>query len=165
MTDLTPLHRDVSQLIDRCRRENLKIATAESCTGGLLAGAITEVPGASHVFGWGVVTYANSAKIELLGVPRELIDKHGAVSEEVAIAMAEGALARSGADVAVAVTGIAGPDGGTEQKPVGLVYLASARKGRPTLKASHHFADFGRDSARFAAVQQAIRMLMQRAAS
>ncbi len=165
MTDLTPLHRDVSQLIDRCRRENLKVATAESCTGGLVAGAITEIPGASHVFGWGVVTYANDAKVELLGVPRELIDKHGAVSEEVATAMAEGALSRSGADIAVAVTGIAGPDGGTHEKPVGLVYLASARKGRPTIKASHHFSDFGRDATRFSAAQQAIRMLLQQAAS
>jgi nicotinamide-nucleotide amidase len=165
MTDLTPLHRDVSQLIDRCRKENLKVATAESCTGGLIAGAITEVPGASHVFDWGVVTYSDEAKVELLGVQRELIVKHGAVSQEVVTAMAEGALARSGADIAVAVTGIAGPDGGTDLKPVGLVEFAASRRDRPTLKATHRFSDLGRDATRFQAVQQAIRMLMQQAAS
>jgi nicotinamide-nucleotide amidase len=165
MTDITPLHRDASELVALCTSAKLMIATAESCTGGLLAGTITEIPGSSGIFGWGVVTYSNEAKTELLGVPKELIDKHGAVSAEVAAAMAEGALARSGADIAVAVTGIAGPDGGSEEKPVGLVYLSSARKNRPPLHAVHHFNDLGRDATRFAAVQQAIRMLTQQAAS
>jgi nicotinamide-nucleotide amidase len=163
MTNLAPLHAEAAALIERCGAAGLKIATAESCTGGLVAGAITEIAGASHVFDWGVVTYANSAKIQLLGVPEELIAQHGAVSDAVATAMAKGALARSGADLSVAVTGIAGPGGGTETKPVGLVYLAAARKGRPTLSARHHFTVLDRDGIRFAAVEQAIRMLMQQA--
>lgn len=110
----------------------LKLATAESCTGGLIANRITDVPGSSAVFTHGFVTYANEAKRDLLGVPREMLDEHGAVSEAVAKAMADGALRVSGADIAVAVTGIAGPDGGTPDKPVGTVWLAWAAKGRPT---------------------------------
>ncbi len=165
MTDLSPLDDEVSALIERCRSERLTLATAESCTGGLIAGAITEMPGASDVFGWGVVTYSNDAKTRLLGVPAALIETHGAVSDEVAIAMVEGALERSGADIAVAVTGIAGPGGGSAEKPVGLVHLAASRKGRPTISARHHFMDLGRDATRFAAVEQAIRMLMQQAAA
>ena len=104
------------------------IATAESCTGGLVAGRITNVPGSSAVFRYGWVTYADEAKTAELGVPAELLAEHGAVSEPVARAMAEGALKASGADVAVAVTGIAGPDGGSEAKPVGLVWFAVARR-------------------------------------
>jgi nicotinamide-nucleotide amidase len=109
----------VRQLRDRSQT----VATAESCTGGLIAHRLTNVPGASNVFGWGFVTYANEAKEQALGVPRALLDKHGAVSEPVARAMAEGALAASGADHALAVTGIAGPDGGTADKPVGTVWI------------------------------------------
>ncbi len=110
-----------------------KLATAESCTGGLISNRITDVPGSSAVFTHGFVTYANEAKRDLLGVPQELLDEHGAVSEPVARAMAEGALRVSGADIAVAVTGIAGPDGGTPEKPVGTVWIAWAAKDRPTL--------------------------------
>ncbi|WP_367872346.1 competence/damage-inducible protein A [Luteolibacter sp. Populi] len=111
----------------------LKLATAESCTGGLIANRITDVPGSSAVFTHGFVTYANEAKRDVLGVPQELLAEHGAVSEPVVRAMAEGALRVSGADIAVAVTGIAGPDGGTPEKPVGTVWLAWAAKGKPTL--------------------------------
>jgi len=111
----------------------LKLATAESCTGGLIANRVTDVPGSSAVFTHGFVTYANEAKRDLLGVPQELLDAHGAVSEPVVRAMAEGALKASGADIAVAVTGIAGPAGGTEDKPVGTVWLAWATKGRETV--------------------------------
>jgi nicotinamide-nucleotide amidase len=111
----------------------LKVATAESCTGGLVANRITDVPGSSAVFTYGFVTYANEAKRDVLGVPQDLLDTHGAVSEPVVRAMAEGALRVSGADIAVAVTGIAGPDGGTLEKPVGTVWLAWAAKGRETI--------------------------------
>ena len=111
----------------------LKLATAESCTGGLVANRITDVPGSSAVFTHGFVTYANEAKRDVLGVSQELLDAHGAVSEPVVRAMAEGALRVSGADIAVAVTGIAGPDGGTPEKPVGTVWLAWAAKGRETI--------------------------------
>jgi nicotinamide-nucleotide amidase len=111
----------------------LKLATAESCTGGLIANRVTDVPGSSEVFTHGFVTYANEAKRDLLGVPQAMLNEHGAVSEPVVRAMAEGALKASGADVAVAVTGIAGPGGGTEEKPVGTVWLAWAAKGRETV--------------------------------
>jgi nicotinamide-nucleotide amidase len=115
------------------RKAGLTVATAESCTGGRVANRITNVPGSSEMFRYGWVTYANEAKTSGLGVPADLVEKHGAVSAEVAGAMAEGALAKSGADVAVAVTGIAGPDGGTPEKPVGLVYFGLARKNGATL--------------------------------
>jgi nicotinamide-nucleotide amidase len=114
------------------RASGKTIATAESCTGGLVASRITNVPGSSAIFRYGWVTYANEAKTSELGVPPELLAAHGAVSEEVARAMAEGALLASGAEVAVSVTGIAGPDGGSSEKPVGFVWLALARRGAPT---------------------------------
>ena len=113
--------------------KNLLLATAESCTGGLIAATMTEIAGCSSAFERGYVTYSNDAKMECLGVPAAVLEAHGAVSEATARAMAEGALARSRADAAVAVTGVAGPDGGTPEKPVGLVHLAAARHGRPTL--------------------------------
>ncbi|BCU77799.1 competence/damage-inducible protein A [Luteolibacter sp. LG18] len=116
-----------------CQARGWKLATAESCTGGLIASRITDVAGSSAVFTHGFVTYANEAKRDLLGVPEELLKLHGAVSEPVARAMAEGALNASGADIAVAVTGIAGPDGGSEDKPVGTVWLAWAVKGGETI--------------------------------
>jgi nicotinamide-nucleotide amidase len=114
-----------------------KLATAESCTGGLVAGAVTDVAGSSAWFERGFVTYSNEAKIELLGVRPETLVVHGAVSEPTAREMVEGALARSRADVAVAVTGIAGPGGGTPEKPVGLVWLAWATRGGPVASAAH----------------------------
>lgn len=118
----------------------LKVATAESCTGGLVAGAITDVAGSSAWFERGFVTYSNEAKIDLLGVRAETLAAHGAVSEETAREMAAGALGRSRADLAVAVTGIAGPSGGTPQKPVGLVWLAWSRRGGTVTGAAHHFS-------------------------
>ena len=111
-----------------CRARNWRIATAESCTGGLVAAALTAIPGASDVVERGFVTYSNKAKMELLGVPPETIAAHGAISAETAAAMVRGAVARAGVDLAVSVTGVAGPGGGTTQKPVGLVYLGVARK-------------------------------------
>ena len=125
------LDAEVAALGDALRARGWMIATAESCTGGLIAAACTAVAGSSDWFERGIVSYSNAAKTELLGVPARLIDEHGAVSAEVARAMAEGALARSRADLAVAVTGIAGPGGATPGKPVGTVWLALARRGEP----------------------------------
>ena len=120
-------------IIEACKRSDVMLATAESCTGGLIAASLTDVPGSSAVFERGFVTYTNASKSEVLGVPAMLINLEGAVSEKVARAMAEGALARSAADLAVSVTGIAGPDGGSDDKPVGLVHMACAGTGRPTI--------------------------------
>jgi nicotinamide-nucleotide amidase len=119
---------DVAALLDLYRQNGLKIATAESCTGGLIAATLTAIPGSSDVFERGWVTYSNAAKSENLGVPPDLIAEKGAVSSEVAEAMARGVLRRAQADVAVSVTGIAGPGGGSAEKPVGLVYIGLARK-------------------------------------
>ena len=119
---------EAQRLIDRLRSASHMLATAESCTGGLIAGLLTEIPGSSDVLERGFVTYSNAAKIGMLGVDFELIHRHGAVSAEVARAMADGALRNSAATVAVSVTGIAGPDGGTEQKPVGTVVFARAER-------------------------------------
>lgn len=121
----------VARLADALRARGWRLATAESCTGGLLAAACTGQAGSSDWFERGFVTYSNAAKTELLGVPAALIAQHGAVSAEVACAMAEGALARSPADLAIAITGIAGPGGGSADKPVGLVWLGLAVRGRP----------------------------------
>ncbi len=126
-------------LLERYRRAGLRLATAESCTGGLIAATLTEIAGSSDVVERGFVTYSNEAKIEVIGVPAALLQAHGAVSAHVARAMAEGALAHSRADVAVSVTGIAGPGGATPAKPVGLVYLAAARRGRETVVSRHVF--------------------------
>jgi nicotinamide-nucleotide amidase len=149
------------QLLTVCRSEGLKVVCAESCTGGLVSGCLTAVSGASAVVDRGFVTYSNEAKTELLGVPEGLLAAHGAVSAEVAQAMAEGALERSRAHLSVAVTGIAGPGGGTPQKPVGLVYLATAARGRPTLVERHVFAG-DRDQVRESTVRQALHQLLGR---
>jgi nicotinamide-nucleotide amidase len=145
-------------LIDLCRSRRLMLATAESCTGGLIAALITAVPGSSDVLDCGFVTYSNDAKARMIGVPPELIAEHGAVSEEVARAMAEGALAHSAADIALAVTGVAGPGGGTAAKPVGLVHCAAARKGRPTITKVLRLGDVGRDAVRLETVRAALEM-------
>lgn len=116
------------KIISDCTAQGLKIATAESCTGGLISALFTEISGSSAVFECGFVTYSNESKNKMLGVPADLIEKHGAVSEEVGGAMATGALALANVDLAVSVTGIAGPSGGSAQKPVGLVYIALASK-------------------------------------
>ena len=117
-----------SALVRKLKEKGKTIALAESCTGGMIASRITDVPGASQVFGYGVITYANEAKMKLVGVQEQTLADHGAVSPETAREMAAGILALSGADIGVAVTGIAGPDGGTKEKPVGLVYVAVATK-------------------------------------
>lgn len=160
MSDFKDLLGPAAEVIARCEQLGLTVATAESCTGGLVAGALTGVPGSSAVFDRGFVAYSNDAKVELLAVPEALIAAHGAVSEPVAIAMAEGALARSRADIAVAITGIAGPGGGTPEKPVGLVHFAVARRGGPARHQVHAFEDFGRESIRLASVREALAMLM-----
>ena len=121
------------RLFDALKKKKQRICTAESCTAGLISAAITELPGSSRVFERGYVTYSNESKIELLTVPTFYVEDYGAVSMEVAVAMAEGALLMSKADLSLAVTGIAGPDGGTEDKPVGTVYIASAYKNEETL--------------------------------
>ena len=131
MTALADFEADVQRLAAACREREWRVATAESCTGGLIAAACTAVAGSSAWFERGFVTYSNESKHELLGVPKSLLERHGAVSEPVALAMAEGALARARAELAVAVTGIAGPGGAVAGKPVGTVWLAWARRGGP----------------------------------
>jgi nicotinamide-nucleotide amidase len=148
-------------LLDAYREKGLKIATAESCTGGLVAALLTEISGSSAVVERGFVTYSNEAKIELIGVPAELIAAHGAVSEPVARAMAEGALAHSRADVAVGITGVAGPTGGTATKPVGLVHFGLARKGAGTIHLERRYGDLGRENVRRRAVEDALDLLEQ----
>ncbi len=132
-----------SSLLDLCRAKGLRMATAESCTGGLVAALLTEVAGSSDVFERGFVTYSNAAKTEQIGVDAAMIVQHGAVSEPVARAMAEGALAHSAADLAVGITGIAGPSGGSAEKPVGLVHIAVAQRSQPTV---HRRCEFGQQS-------------------
>jgi nicotinamide-nucleotide amidase len=122
---------DAAALLDACRTRGWKLATAESCTGGLIAAALTAIAGASDVVDRGFITYSNQAKQDMLGVPAELIAAHGAISEPVARAMAEGALARSPATITVAVTGLAGPGGGSADKPVGVVWFGLAQRGLP----------------------------------
>jgi len=146
-------------VLDAARAKKLRIATAESCTGGLISGVLTEIPRSSDVLERGFVTYSNKAKEEMLGVPPALIKHHGAVSEQVARAMAEGAIKHSPAHLAVAVTGIAGPGGGTKAKPVGLVYLAVHRKGRPSLNEEHRFGNIGRTQVRLKSVEAALELL------
>jgi nicotinamide-nucleotide amidase len=158
------LEERAAALLDTCRRHRLRIATAESCTGGLVSGLLTEIAGSSAVVERGFVTYSNEAKAELLGVDPTLIDGHGAVSEPVARAMAEGALARSHADLAVAITGVAGPGGGSDAKPVGLVHFGLARRGHPVRHLERRYGDLGRRQVRERAVKDAIGLLEEAAA-
>jgi nicotinamide-nucleotide amidase len=148
------------KLLADARALGLKIVTAESCTGGLIAGLLTEIAGSSDVVERGFVTYSNEAKREALGVQEELIAQHGAVSAEVARAMALGALGHALADLAVAVTGIAGPGGGTPEKPVGLVFLAAARGDR-LIAREYRFGDIGRHHVRLKSMEAALEMLRQ----
>lgn len=145
-------------VVAKLRELHLKIATAESCSGGLLAHRLTNIPGASEVFTHGFVTYSNEAKTSELRVPSPLIEKHGAVSEPVAVAMAIGALEKSGADYALSLTGIAGPGGGSDEKPAGLVFIALARRGKPTLCKKFHFPR-DRETFKQIATQTALDML------
>jgi nicotinamide-nucleotide amidase len=149
------------QVVEAAVARGLMIAAAESCTGGLVAGALTAVPGSSAALDRGFVTYSNAAKTGMLGVPADLIDAHGAVSEPVARAMAEGAVAHSVATVSVAVTGIAGPGGGSEDKPVGLVHFAASGPSG-LIHAEHRFGDIGRETIRLESVRAALRLLLDR---
>lgn len=143
------------ELLESCRITGVMLTSAESCTGGLIAAYLTEVPGSSNVFERGFVTYSNEAKQELLGVPAAMLDEHGAVSEQVARAMAEGALGHARAEIALAVTGIAGPGGGSPAKPLGLVHIACARRGHPTIHRKCTFGDRGRREIRRLSVEAA----------
>ncbi len=158
MTD--PLVELAERLQARCVARGLTLATAESCTGGLVAHVVTEVPGSSAYLVGGVVAYSNAVKEHELGVPADVLDAHGAVSAQVAVAMAEGVRSRLSTDLGVAVTGVAGPDGGTEAKPVGLVYVAVAGGGEPSVRRFQWPGDRTenkRDSAR-----AALEMLLER---
>jgi nicotinamide-nucleotide amidase len=146
-------------LLALCRNRGLKLATAESCTGGLVAGLLTEIPGSSAVVERGFVVYSNLAKQEMLGVPEATLIQWGAVSAATAQAMVEGALARSAADLAVSVTGIAGPDGGTAEKPVGLVHFAATRRGGQPSGLERRFGPLPRAAIRLAAIETALEML------
>lgn len=153
------LIRSAEALLTTLRARKLMVATAESCTGGLIAGVLTEIAGSSDVVERGFVTYSNEAKTELIGVPAEMIAAHGAVSKEVALAMAAGALAHSRADISVAVTGVAGPGGGTAAKPVGLVHLAAERRGKLPIHRACRFGDIGRHGIRMATIAVAFEMV------
>ena len=150
----------MQDLFDALKAHNLKLVTAESCTGGMIVSAITALPGASEIFERGFITYSNAAKTECLAVPAEIIEKHGAVSAEVAEAMAKGALENSHAGIALAITGIAGPDGGTDEKPVGLVYSGYATKDKGVHTLPHQFKGSRHDIQKQAAIA-ALRHLLQ----
>jgi nicotinamide-nucleotide amidase len=153
------LKNRAEELLAEAKKRGVRIATAESCTGGLIAALLTEIPGSSDVFERGFVTYSNAAKTGMLGVPADLIERHGAVSPEVALAMAEGALEHSQARIAVAVTGIAGPGGGTPQKPVGLVYLALADSAGTPRQRELRLGEIGREAVRILSVDAALGLL------
>jgi nicotinamide-nucleotide amidase len=147
------------RLLDICKRKNLLIATAESCTAGLVAGTLTEVPGTSSILDRGFITYSNQAKEDMVGVSAATLKTHGAVSRETAEEMARGALAHAPVDLAVSVTGIAGPDGGSAEKPVGLVHFAAASRSGALIHAEKRFGNIGRADVRKQSVLQAFRML------
>ena len=163
------LKQEAAGLIDLCRTRGLTIATAESCTGGLLSAYLTAIPGASDVLERGFVTYSNAAKAEMLSVEPRVIETLGAVSKEVALAMAAGALLHSRASISAAITGVAGPGGGTETKPVGLVHFAVAKRramsaGQMDYSAIHHaeeFGDIGRNLVQEESVAVALKLLRQ----
>ena len=148
-------------VLDTCRARGLKLATAESCTGGLVAGALTDIAGSSDVLDRGFVTYSNEAKQQMLGVSADILKDHGAVSRETAEAMARGALGRANADLVVAITGIAGPGGGNPDKPVGLVHFAAATRDGALTHAEKRYGDIGRAEVRHKSVLQALAMLKE----
>jgi nicotinamide-nucleotide amidase len=148
-------------LLDLCKSKHLMVVTAESCTGGLVAAALTNIEGSSAVIDRGFVTYTNDAKQQMIGVPEATIEQHGAVSRETAEAMARGALAHAAADLAVSVTGIAGPSGGTPSKPVGLVHFAAASRSGRLIHQERKFGDVGRTEVRRKSVLQAMAMLTE----
>ena len=153
-----------ASLLEQCKAKKLMLATAESCTGGLVIGTLTDIAGSSAVVDRGFVTYTNEAKQTMLGVPADVLQQHGAVSRETAEAMANGVLARAPVDLAVAVTGIAGPDGGTAAKPVGLVHFAAATRGGRLIARERRYGDIGRAEVRRRSVLEALAMLSELAA-
>jgi len=155
-----PMLELAAKTVQALEENNMSICTAESCTGGLIVSALTSVAGSSAVVYGGFITYANEAKTAMVKVPSPLIDSHGAVSQDVAIAMAQGALAQSGSDISIAVTGIAGPGGGTAEKPVGLVHFACATKEK-TQHQEMKFGDLGREAIRMATVEKALEMILK----
>ncbi|MGN8019209.1 CinA family protein [Phyllobacterium sp. 22229] len=152
-------------VLQACRARGMLLATAESCTGGLIVASLTDIGGSSDVVDRGFITYSNEAKHDMLGVPMDLIAAHGAVSEEVALAMAAGAVKQSRAGIAVAVTGVAGPGGGSAAKPVGLVWFGVALKGQAPQAVRHVFPDQGRASIRQNAVETALDLVLKTLAS
>jgi len=147
-------------LLENCQNAGFKLTLAESCTGGLVAGCITSVAGSSSVFERGFVTYTNAAKTDMLGVSKALIDEFGAVSEQVAVAMAEGAILHSDANLSLSVTGIAGPGGATPDKPVGLVHMACTREGQQTHHEHHEFKG-DRERVRLQAIESGLKLLLK----
>ena len=152
-------------LLELCKSKKLMVATAESCTGGLVAGALTDIAGSSAVVDRGFITYTDAAKHQMLGVPTATIERHGAVSRETAEAMARGALGQANADIAVSITGIAGPGGGSADKPVGLVHFAAASRNGDLIHRERRFGDIGRGEVRRRSVLQALSMLTELARS
>ena len=148
-----------AEVLELCRAKGLKIATAESCTGGLIIGALTEIAGSSDVVDRGFVTYTNRAKMETLDVSADTLKIGGAVSQQTAVAMVTGAINNSSANIAISVTGIAGPGGGTDQKPVGLVHMAAVKRGGDALHQQHNFGDIGRIQVREATIVAALKLL------
>jgi nicotinamide-nucleotide amidase len=153
------LREAAKRLLELCRERGLRVATAESCTGGLVAAALTEITGSSDVVDCGFVTYSNEAKQSMLDVPAAILKRHGAVSGETASAMAAGALKHSRADLAVAITGIAGPGGGSKEKPVGLVHFAAASRDGRQLSRRRLFGKIGRRRVRERSVAEALKLL------
>jgi len=153
------LPKKTARVLELFRARGLKVATAESCTGGLVAVALTEIAGSSDVVDRGFITYSNAAKEAMLGVPSATLERYGAVSAETAAAMASGALQNSLADIAVAVTGIAGPGGGSQQKPVGLVHFAAASRSGQLVARERRYGDIGRRSVRERSVAEALELL------
>ena len=153
------LPKTTARVLELFRARGLKVATAESCTGGLVAAALTEIAGSSDVVDRGFITYSNAAKEAMLGVPSATLERYGAVSAETAAAMASGALQNSLADIAVAVTGIAGPGGGSQQKPVGLVHFAAASRSGQLVARERRYGDIGRRSVRERSVAEALELL------
>jgi nicotinamide-nucleotide amidase len=151
----------VEQVSSKLENLSLMLVTAESCTGGMIAAAMTDRPGSSRVFERGFVTYSNDAKTELLGVSADILHQHGAVSARTAIAMARGALTHSRADISISVTGIAGPDGGTKEKPVGLVYIGYGFREEDLVECSEHRFDGDRDSIRRQSTEAALKHLLK----
>ena len=155
------LRAAATAVLEACRARGLKITTAESCTGGLVAGALTDIAGSSDVLDRGFVTYSNEAKQQMLGVPTDTIKKYGAVSRDTAEAMARGALGAGNADLVVAITGIAGPGGGNADRPVGLVHFAAASRAGVLSHREMRYGDIGRSAVRHKSVLQALMMLKE----